>query len=98
MNSTVLNSVQYGPPGTGKTSFIAALAAELDLDIYILSLGGSDLDDSSLMSLLAEIPSRAILLIEDIDASQGRISRHKQAADSDASADEFRKPPCVSSL
>ncbi|KAJ3527590.1 hypothetical protein NMY22_g9732 [Coprinellus aureogranulatus] len=84
--------LMYGPPGTGKTSFIAALAAELELDIYLLSLGGSDLDDSALVALLAEVPSRAILLVEDIDASQGGVSRQPKPVPSDGLIEFPRRP------
>lgn len=56
-----------GPPGTGKSSLVFALASELSIPIYSLSLG-VQLDDGQLTSLLMDVPERSILLIEDIDA------------------------------
>jgi len=57
----------YGKPGTGKTSFINALAGELGLDIYNMSPSG--IDDSTLANLISQIPEKALLLMEDIDAA-----------------------------
>ncbi|KAG6328815.1 hypothetical protein ID866_10274, partial [Astraeus odoratus] len=59
----------YGTPGSGKTSVIHSIAGELCLDIYILSLSRSGLDDSSLATLLSSLPERCIVLMEDVDAA-----------------------------
>ncbi|KAI0820753.1 P-loop containing nucleoside triphosphate hydrolase protein [Trametes gibbosa] len=59
----------YGAPGAGKTSMIHSIAGELGLNVYILSLTIMALDDNSLKSLIARLPERCILLIEDIDAA-----------------------------
>ncbi|KAJ1563136.1 hypothetical protein HK405_013463 [Cladochytrium tenue] len=59
----------YGPPGTGKTSFVAALAGELRLNIYVVSLANKGLSDETLMELLTSTPRRSLLLLEDIDAA-----------------------------
>ncbi|KAH8585785.1 putative mitochondrial chaperone bcs1 [Bisporella sp. PMI_857] len=56
----------YGPPGTGKSSFSCAIAGELNLDIYILSL--SAINEANLKSLFNKLPSRCVILLEDIDA------------------------------
>lgn len=56
----------YGPPGTGKTSVARALAGEFGLDVWFAPLG--DLTkDASLLSLLAEVHPRSLLLLEDVD-------------------------------
>ncbi|KAJ7585054.1 mitochondrial chaperone BCS1 [Mycena floridula] len=57
----------FGPPGTGKSSTIYALAGELGLEIYSLSLASSFVDDSFLQRAVSSIPKHSILLIEDID-------------------------------
>uniref|UniRef100_A0A8H7XJN9 AAA+ ATPase domain-containing protein n=1 Tax=Psilocybe cubensis TaxID=181762 RepID=A0A8H7XJN9_PSICU len=59
----------HGPPGTGKTSTIYALAGELGLEIYSLSLASGHVDDSFLQRAVSSIPNTAILLIEDIDCA-----------------------------
>ncbi len=63
-----------GPPGTGKTTLAMALASHLDRPLYTLNLGGLDGDDE-LLSAFAEAPSRAILLIEDIDGTNAAHAR-----------------------
>lgn len=59
----------YGPPGSGKTSYIQALAGELDYNICILNLSENNLTDDRLNHLMNHIPQRSILLLEDIDAA-----------------------------
>ena len=71
----------HGVPGCGKSSLVFALAAELRLPIYILSLSPRQtvLDDSSLAALLEDLPHEpahgmrrkeksCIVLLEDIDS------------------------------
>ena len=58
-----------GAPGTGKTSLTAALAGVFGLDIYVLSLLDTDLTETTLVHLLGAVPSRWIVLIEDVDAA-----------------------------
>ncbi|KAJ8474440.1 hypothetical protein ONZ51_g7220 [Trametes cubensis] len=59
----------YGAPGSGKTSLIHSIAGELNLDVYILSLTRLGLDDTSLSSIIADLPTQCIVLVEDIDAA-----------------------------
>lgn len=59
----------HGAPGSGKTSIIHSLAGELGLDIYIVSLSRSGMDDSSLNECISELPEKCIALMEDIDAA-----------------------------
>jgi chaperone BCS1 len=56
----------YGPPGTGKSSLSSAIAGHFGLNIYILNL--STISEASLKSLFDKLPSRCIILLEDIDA------------------------------
>lgn len=56
-------------PGSGKSSTIHALASELGLPIFALSLGSNGLDDSRLHGLLAATPTKCILTLEDLDCA-----------------------------
>ena len=56
----------YGPPGTGKSSLSSSIAGHFGLNIYILGL--STINEASLKSLFDKLPSRCIILLEDIDA------------------------------
>jgi chaperone BCS1 len=50
-----------------------SIAGCFDLDIYILNL--LSVDDGSLSTLFAELPSRCVVLLEDIDAAAATQSR-----------------------
>ena len=58
----------YGPPGTGKTSLVTALASELSLNVCVLSLASPNVTDEKIGALLSSVPTRSIILIEDVDA------------------------------
>lgn len=56
----------HGPPGTGKTSIAKGLANHFGLDMWYIGL--ADLKtENSLMSLIGNVGSRSILLLEDVD-------------------------------
>ena len=59
----------HGPPGSGKSSFIQALASELDYNIAILNLSERGLTDDRLNYLLTVVPKRTLVLLEDADAA-----------------------------
>lgn len=59
----------YGPPGCGKSSFITALAGELEFSICLLNLSERGLTDDRLNHLLNAAPEQSIILLEDIDAA-----------------------------
>ena len=46
----------HGPPGCGKSSFITAMAAELQMGICVLNLSDRGLTDDRLNYLLATAP------------------------------------------
>jgi mitochondrial chaperone BCS1 len=61
---------------------VHALAGELDLDIYVISLSKRNMDDGDLQQLISMLPSRAIALMEDIDVAFTRASAALQEPDS----------------
>lgn len=67
----------YGPPGTGKSSLIAAIANYLKFDIYDLQL--RNMCEFSLRSLLLWVPSRTIIVVEDIDCTSGLPGQYSRS-------------------
>ncbi|KAJ3374458.1 hypothetical protein GGF31_007236 [Allomyces arbusculus] len=65
----------YGSPGSGKSSFIQALAGELEYNICILNLSERGLTDDRLNHLMTVMPNRSILLLEDADAAFNKRSQ-----------------------
>jgi chaperone BCS1 len=59
----------HGPPGTGKTSLSFALAGVFGLEVYCVSLNEKDMTESDLATLFDTLPSRCIVLLEDIDSA-----------------------------
>ena len=59
----------YGAPGTGKSSLSLALAGRFGLAIYIVSLNSPMMNEENLASLFSELPSRCVVLLEDIDTA-----------------------------
>ncbi|CAD7092463.1 unnamed protein product [Hermetia illucens] len=59
----------YGPPGCGKSSYITALAGELEYGICLLNLSERGLTDDRLNHLMNVAPEQTIILLEDIDAA-----------------------------
>lgn len=58
----------HGVPGSGKTSAIMALAGHFGLRVHILTLSAVGMNDESLATRLLEVPERAMVLLEDVDA------------------------------
>jgi len=65
----------YGPPGCGKSSFIDALAGEVDMAICVLNLSNKYLTDDSLPQLMGSAPEPSIILVEDVDHAFTQHSR-----------------------
>ncbi|KAI4870382.1 BCS1 N terminal-domain-containing protein [Hypoxylon rubiginosum] len=69
----------YGPPGSGKSSFIQALAGELDFSVAMVNLSEIGVTDDKLAFLLTKLPERTILLLEDADSAF--VNRRKREGD-----------------
>jgi chaperone BCS1 len=69
----------YGPPGSGKSSFIQALAGELDYSVAMINLSEVGVTDDHLAYLLTKLPKRSILLLEDADAAF--VNRRQKESD-----------------
>ena len=65
----------YGPPGNGKTSVVKALAGELRMSIYLMLLSDPEMSDNRVSDLLAAVPERSLLLLEDVDCAFIRRKR-----------------------
>uniref|UniRef100_A0A0D9WZH8 AAA+ ATPase domain-containing protein n=1 Tax=Leersia perrieri TaxID=77586 RepID=A0A0D9WZH8_9ORYZ len=76
----------YGPPGTGKSSLVAAMANYLRFDLYDLDISEVR-GNSSLQRLLIAMPSRVILVVEDIDCTISARSREDNVSDMEEDAD-----------
>ncbi|KAJ7148085.1 P-loop containing nucleoside triphosphate hydrolase protein [Mycena crocata] len=59
----------FGEPGTGKSTTVHALAGELGMEIYFVSLASPGINDHTLGELFHTTPPHSILLIEDIDCA-----------------------------
>ncbi len=55
----------YGSPGNGKTSLVHVVASVLRRNVYVCGL--SRMKDDMLNALLAQVPAKSIVLIEDVD-------------------------------
>ncbi|ODA77206.1 hypothetical protein RJ55_06833 [Drechmeria coniospora] len=69
----------FGPPGSGKSSFIQALAGELDFSVAMINLSETGMTDDKLAFLLTKLPKRSFLLLEDADAAF--VNRKQRDAD-----------------
>lgn len=65
-----------GPPGTGKTSLIKTICCRLNRHLYLINL--NDMKDSTLLEALSEVPSEAVVAIEDIDAQGIHLTREQK--------------------
>ncbi|KZZ96142.1 bcs1 [Moelleriella libera RCEF 2490] len=69
----------YGPPGSGKSSFIQALAGELNFGVAMINLSEMGMTDDKLAYLLTKLPKQCLLLLEDADAAF--VNRRQRDAD-----------------
>ncbi|SMR51961.1 unnamed protein product [Zymoseptoria tritici ST99CH_3D1] len=73
----------YGPPGTGKTSIACALAGHFGIALIIISLSTPGMSDASLQMMFDALPTRCIVLLEDIDSAGIKRERVAEPADDD---------------
>ncbi|KAI1794251.1 P-loop containing nucleoside triphosphate hydrolase protein [Ganoderma leucocontextum] len=78
----------YGVPGSGKSSLIHAIAGELMLDIYVVSLSSSWINDSTLTTLMGRVPARCIVLLEDLDAAFTRSTSRDTTGNPEGKSEE----------
>jgi len=62
----------HGPPGCGKSSFVMAMAGQLGYNIAVLNLGDPSMTDDRLQHLLAVVPPKCLVLLEDVDFAVGQ--------------------------
>ena len=72
----------YGPAGTGKTSLSTANASHYNLPLCVIDLAG--MDDTILQDKVKNLPSRCVILFEDIDAA-GIVRERTMVPKTDAS-------------
>ncbi|KAJ8107739.1 hypothetical protein OPT61_g8660 [Boeremia exigua] len=81
----------YGPPGTGKTSLAQAITSDYDLELFEVKLGR--MTDSRLQRAFKTLPSRCVVLFEDIDAAGiGREDLLKAKTASKEAAKQVKEP------
>lgn len=56
----------HGPPGTGKTSLVHSLASFFNMQIALICMD-NHMTDKSLKKLFERLPSKTVLLFEDVD-------------------------------
>ncbi|ETS74301.1 hypothetical protein PFICI_14167 [Pestalotiopsis fici W106-1] len=71
----------HGPPGTGKSSLSLALAGYFKMPIYIVSLSSVTASEEHLTTLFADLPSRCLVLLEDIDTAGLTHTREEDGSD-----------------
>jgi chaperone BCS1 len=75
----------YGPPGSGKTSIVSALAGHFGISIYAINL--NDFNDKSLLKAINDVPTKSLILFEDIDCMKtGKARPDGEGAEKDARA------------
>jgi chaperone BCS1 len=68
----------HGVPGGGKTSFIQALAGEYGRNVCFLQPTHPQMTDDALKAAVQRAPSKAVVVLEDIDALFGKDRGKKQ--------------------
>ena len=80
----------YGPPGTGKTSLVKGIATITKYNIYNVKLSRFN-SDEKMEALLRQIPSKSIVLFEDVDC-MGNIAHKRSEKPTDDGDDDVVRP------
>jgi chaperone BCS1 len=70
---------------------IHAIAGELMLDIYVVSLSSSWINDSTLTTLMGRVPTRCIVLLEDLDAAFTRTTDRRDKSKKEKEKEKAKK-------
>lgn len=92
----------YGAPGSGKSSTALAIANELRMNVYIISLSALT-SDEALNDCFNNIPHNSIIILEDIDVASAVRDRETEEGDENGVTmsgmlnvlDGFQSPPGV---
>jgi len=76
----------YGPAGTGNTSLSTAIASHYDLPLYVINL--AKINDSKLQEQVQKLPTRCVILFEDIDAAGVKRERTMASREGHSDSDE----------
>lgn len=93
----------HGAPGSGKSSTALAIANELKMNVYIISIS-SLVSDEALNDCFTNIPANSIIVLEDIDITSAVRERSENDDDDEKGVtmsgmlnvlDGFQSPPGV---
>jgi chaperone BCS1 len=82
----------HGPPGTGKSSLAYSLAGKLDYGICVVNFADKEMTDGELMRQLASVPTKCIVLVEDIDVALPSEKRKQDIDTEKSKGKELVKP------
>ena len=82
----------HGPPGTGKSSLAYSLAGKLDYGICVVNFADKEMTDGDLMRQLASVPTKCIVLVEDIDVALPSEKRKQDIDTEKSKGSELVKP------
>lgn len=81
----------YGSPGTGKTSLTFSLAGHFGFELYAVSLREPFMSEHKLTQLFASLPTRCIVLLEDVDTC-GLEKRSESEHENSRMSDNGKQP------
>lgn len=67
----------HGSPGSGKTSLALVIASECSVPIYVLNVNDLSMSDASMLSLIASVPPKSLLVLDDLRPDNGKLGGDK---------------------